>query len=230
MRPSSGKRAHGLDSWRSSWTPQKRFPSSASQGLKVSVIVPNFRHARYLEERLGSIFDQTLRPHEIILLDDASPMKAGDRAGWPRCAVPMQIVVNEQNSGSTFRQWIKGLSLATGDLIWFAESDDSAHPLFSSGSRRISDPEVVLAYCQSALIGPTARNWLTTFVHTDDIPPYAGAAVISAGSAEEAELALSQKKRSPTQAPSFSPAPEARFRAEELVSSGSPATGSSTRC
>ena len=41
--------------------------------LKVSVIVPNFRHARFLEQRLQSIFTQTVRPHEIIFLDNASP-------------------------------------------------------------------------------------------------------------------------------------------------------------
>jgi hypothetical protein len=29
-----------------------------------------------------------------------------------------------------FRQWIKGLELARNDLIWIAETDDSAHPDF----------------------------------------------------------------------------------------------------
>ena len=40
--------------------------------LSVSVVVPNYNYARYLELRLRTIFDQTLRPHEIIILDDAS--------------------------------------------------------------------------------------------------------------------------------------------------------------
>ena len=84
----------------------------------------------YLEERIESIIDQTLRPHEIIFLDDASPDDSVEiaRRLARRSTVPIQIVVNEQNNGSTFRQWLKGLSLATGDLVWIAESDDSAHP------------------------------------------------------------------------------------------------------
>ncbi len=59
--------------------------------LKVSVIVPNYRHEPYLEERLRSIFDQTIKPDEIIFLDDASPDESVAIApGWllnhpPRC-------------------------------------------------------------------------------------------------------------------------------------------------
>ena len=43
-----------------------------ARSLKVLVIVPNFNHARFLEQRLRSIFEQTLPPHEIIFLDNAS--------------------------------------------------------------------------------------------------------------------------------------------------------------
>lgn len=38
----------------------------------VSVIVPNFCHAPYLEERIESILAQTYRDFELILLDDCS--------------------------------------------------------------------------------------------------------------------------------------------------------------
>ena len=44
--------------------------------------------------------------------------------------MPFHVVVNETNSGSTFRQWLKGIALATGDLIWIAESDDACRPEF----------------------------------------------------------------------------------------------------
>src|SRR5216110_1203762 len=44
----------------------------AGRAPAVSIIVPNYNHARYLPERLSSIFNQTFRDFEVILLDDAS--------------------------------------------------------------------------------------------------------------------------------------------------------------
>ena len=39
---------------------------------RVSVIVPNYNHARFLDERIGSVLAQTYRDFELILLDDLS--------------------------------------------------------------------------------------------------------------------------------------------------------------
>ena len=172
-----------------------------SPGLKVSVIVPNYRHADYLEERLKSIFDQTLLPHEIIFLDDASPDQSLEvaRRIARKSPVPFRIVVNEKNNGSTFRQWLKGLSLVTGDLVWIAESDDSAHPLFLERLvPEFSDQEVVLAYCQSALIASRGERLAEDFLgHTDDISTAHWRGRFSAPAAAEVEFALSQKNTIP---------------------------------
>ncbi len=172
-----------------------------SQQLKVSVIVPNFRHARYLEERLQSIINQSSPPYEIIFLDDASPDDSVEvaRLFARDSPVPIQIVVNEKNNGSTFRQWLKGLSLATGDLVWIAESDDSAHPLFLERMvPEFFDPDVALACCQSALIGARGERLADDFLaHTDDICTTHWRGHFSAIAAEEVEFALSQKNTIP---------------------------------
>ncbi len=172
-----------------------------SPDLEVSVIVPNYRHAQYLEERLESILNQTLRPHEIIFLDDASPDQSLEvaRRFAGTSPVPFRIVANEKNSGSTFQQWLKGFSLATGDLVWIAESDDSAHPLFLERLvPEFSDQEVSLAYCQSALIGSRGERLADDFLaHTDDICTAHWRSRFSVPAAEEVEFALSQKNTIP---------------------------------
>jgi glycosyltransferase involved in cell wall biosynthesis len=169
--------------------------------LAVSVIVPNYCHARYLEDRLQSIFAQTLQPHEIIVLDDASTddSVAVARELAQRSSVPLRIVVNDQNSGSTFRQWIKGLTLACGDLVWIAESDDSCDPEFLERLvPEFYDPEVVLAYSQSALIGPEGEMISPDFLdHTNDISTTRWRSRYCVAGAEEVELALSQKNTIP---------------------------------
>ncbi|QEH34267.1 Capsular glucan synthase [Aquisphaera giovannonii] len=167
-----------------------------SAPLKVSVIVPNYRHARYLERRLRGIFNQTLRPHEIIFLDNASPDDSVEvaRRLAGESPVPMRIVVNEENNGSTFIQWMKGLSLATGDLVWIAEADDDCHPqLLERLVPGFYDPEVTLAYCQSAIIGPDDEVLEGDFLkYTDGLSPDRWRSPFCVPGNEEAELALSQ--------------------------------------
>ena len=94
---------------------------------KVSVIIPNYNHAQYLEQRIESVLNQTYEDFEVIVLDDCSPDDGASRAVIERYRENphvSHIVYNEQNSGSTFIQWQKGFSLAKGEIIWIAESDD----------------------------------------------------------------------------------------------------------
>ncbi|MBN8704505.1 MAG: glycosyltransferase family 2 protein [Bacteroidetes bacterium] len=93
----------------------------------VSVIIPNYNHANYLEKRLESIINQSFQDFELIILDDYSSDDSKSiiefYRGHPKIT---HIVYNEKNSGSTFRQWKKGIDLAVGKYIWIAESDDYA--------------------------------------------------------------------------------------------------------
>jgi len=129
-------------------TPER--PVAKNIGPLVSVIVPNYNHARFLIERLQSIARQTLRDLEIILLDDCSTDESLSiltefAAREPRA----HLVPNAKNSGSTFKQWRKGLAMARGKYIWIAESDDSAHPelLATLVARLEANPNAVLAAC-----------------------------------------------------------------------------------
>jgi len=65
-----------------------------------------------------------------------------------------EIVYNETNSGSTFKQWQKGLGMAKGELIWIAESDDWCENNFLEVlvAGMLKQPGCVLAYTQSCII------------------------------------------------------------------------------
>jgi hypothetical protein len=65
----------------------------------------------------------------------------------------LRVVVNTRNSGSVFRQWLKGAELATGDYVWIAEADDLSEPRFlETVMAAFADPAVVMSYCQSQQI------------------------------------------------------------------------------
>lgn len=98
---------------------------------KVSVIVPNYNHAIYLEQRIDSILYQTYQDFELILLDDCSTDNSREiLSKYTNHPKVSHIVFNETNSGSTFKQWNKGIELAQGEYIWIAESDDWAESTF----------------------------------------------------------------------------------------------------
>jgi glycosyltransferase involved in cell wall biosynthesis/GT2 family glycosyltransferase len=121
---------------RSSFHALAKVPISASAASlpAVSVIFPNYNHTKFLPERISSVLNQTMKPAEIIFLDDCSSDDSVEIARdlLTKSRIPHRIVVNEKNSGGVFRQWMKGLSLARYELVWVAETDDSVDRHFLS--------------------------------------------------------------------------------------------------
>lgn len=121
----------------------------------VSVIIPNYNHSGYLSERINSVMEQNFKNFEVILMDDLSTDGSKDillsYQGKPKIS---HIVINTENSGSTFKQWQKGLQLAKGKYIWIAESDDSASPIFLDKLVSIleSNEAISVAFCKSNII------------------------------------------------------------------------------
>lgn len=93
----------------------------------VSVIIPNYCHAKYLDQRIQTVLGQTFQNFEVIILDDASPDDGASKniiEKYRDNQHVSHILYSEVNSGSTFIQWNKGFELAKGEFIWIAESDD----------------------------------------------------------------------------------------------------------
>lgn len=97
----------------------------------LSIIIPNYNHSLYLDERIQSVLNQTFQDFEVIILDDCSTDNSREviekYKNNPRISC---VLFNKKNSGSTFIQWNKGFELAKGKYIWIAESDDVADSHF----------------------------------------------------------------------------------------------------
>ncbi|PGZ93592.1 glycosyl transferase [Bacillus pseudomycoides] len=126
---------------------------------KVSVIVPNYNYGRYLIERIESIVNQTYPIYELIFLDDCSSDGSVEifknfLVKDNRKHFKIKTLINTANSGSVYRQWIKGISLADGDYIWIAEADDLCSQIFLEKAMKgfYKNKDVVLSYVQSKLI------------------------------------------------------------------------------
>jgi glycosyltransferase involved in cell wall biosynthesis len=132
---------------------------------EVSVIIPNYNHAPYLKQRIDSIIQQTFQDIEVIILDDCSTDNSieiiEEYSHHPKVS---KIVFNDQNSGSTFIQWEKGIGLARGKWIWIAESDDWCEKTFLETFIPAFDDSknCSIAFCQTHAVGSDGKIILTS--------------------------------------------------------------------
>jgi glycosyltransferase involved in cell wall biosynthesis len=126
---------------------------------RVSVVVPNYNHARFLRRRIDSILAQTYQDFELVLLDDCSTDNSREILGEYTSDPRVTLHFNETNSGSTFKQWNKGVRMARGRYVWIAESDDYADPRFLETLVPVlaSDPAVQLVCCRSRRVDAAGR-------------------------------------------------------------------------
>ena len=120
--------------------------------MKVSVIIPNYNHGKYLRQRIDSVINQTYRDFEIIIIDDCSSDNSREIIEDYASRYPfISIFFNSSNSGSPFTQWDSGVNKAQGEFIWIAESDDFAEPLFLEKALSIIDKNenLGIVYCDS---------------------------------------------------------------------------------
>ncbi len=104
---------------------------------KVSVVIPNYNYANYIEKRIESIINQTYPIYELIILDDCSTddsvkviENVVNNLKKVKPDIMVKFVKNKKNSGCVFKQWQKAFELSTGDYLWIAEADDLCSKYF----------------------------------------------------------------------------------------------------
>lgn len=135
----------------------------------LSVIVPNYNYAHFLKRRLDSIISQTIKPSEIIFLDDCSTDNSLEIAEklLKSYGIAYTVITSETNNG-VFIQWLRGITLARYDYIWIAEADDSCEPdLLGKLLTQFNDSSVIISYCQSRIINKYNQN--SNRMHYNDI-------------------------------------------------------------
>ncbi|QIK51208.1 glycosyltransferase [Jeotgalibaca porci] len=90
---------------------------------KISIIIPVYNAAEYLDKNIQSILGQSYTNLELILVDDGSKDTSAEIMRKYQDLDSRVIALFQKNSGApTARNY--GLSIATGDYIQFVDSDD----------------------------------------------------------------------------------------------------------
>lgn len=91
--------------------------------MKLSVVIPVYKVEPYLERCVHSVFRQTFRDMEIIMVDDGSPDNSGALADRLAAEDARARVIHQENQGLSGAR-NTGLRAAQGDYVVFLDSDD----------------------------------------------------------------------------------------------------------
>lgn len=128
----------------------------------ISVILPNYNHAKHIKRAVDAILAQDAPPAEIIIVDDGSSDDSLAVIESLVQASPLiRLIKNETNQGVVAAQ-TRALSVATGSLVHLAAADDMILPgFYSLGIRMLAQyPAAGLFTGDSLLFDGTSGQYV----------------------------------------------------------------------
>jgi glycosyltransferase involved in cell wall biosynthesis len=131
---------------------------ASGDGPSISVVIPAYNSARWIDEAIQSVLAQSLPPREIVVVDDGSTDDTARRLEKYRGRV---VYIHQDNQGVAAAR-NRGIAGTTGEWVAFLDADDVWHPRkLECQVRAIADrPEL-------AMLGTGVRDWPGEF---GDVP------------------------------------------------------------
>lgn len=95
---------------------------ASSQQPLVTVIIPSYNHAQYIEQAIESVLNQTYPHIELIIVDDGSKDNSHEVIQRHVDGSRVRAVLNKENRGHVAIH--DGLDIANGEFVSFLPSDD----------------------------------------------------------------------------------------------------------
>ncbi|MGM9737050.1 MAG: glycosyltransferase family 2 protein [Candidatus Cryptobacteroides sp.] len=93
----------------------------------ISIIVPVYNSASFLDKCISSVVSQTSRDIEILLIDDGSTDGSGEICeSWSKIDSRINVIHQDNSGVSAARN--RGIEAARGEFIMFLDSDDAICP------------------------------------------------------------------------------------------------------
>lgn len=134
---------------------------------KISIVVPVFNIAGYVERCLKSILAQTYTNLEIVVVDDGSTDESGDVVDRLAAQEPRIKVIHKENGGVTSAR-ITGIRNASGQWIGFVDGDDEIEPdMFRHLLQNALTYQADISHCGYQMVFPDGR--IDYYYNTGDL-------------------------------------------------------------
>jgi len=104
----------------------------------VSVIIPCYNYGQYLDEAIQSVLDQSVKPHEIIVVSDG----AIDNSVEIARKYPVTII--EKKNGGLASARNAGIKVSTGTYVMSFDSDDIMRPDCIKEHLKLASPNTIV--------------------------------------------------------------------------------------
>ena len=94
---------------------------------QLSIIVPIYNKAKYIDACIQTILHQTFTDFELILINDGSTDNSAEKCKYYQNIDNRIVFLDQKNAGASMAR-NAGLELAKGNFIGFIDSDDTIEP------------------------------------------------------------------------------------------------------
>lgn len=140
----------------------------------LSVILSNYNHAQYLEGALEAILNQTYKPMEFIIIDDASTDDSVEIIETFKEKYPNIMLIKNKHNRGLVANGKELLRLAQGDYVYWSASDDMILPGFFEKSMNLlsQHPQAGLSWVDTIFINERDQKIGEDRLQLSSVPTY----------------------------------------------------------
>ncbi|MDP2041723.1 MAG: glycosyltransferase family A protein [Algoriphagus sp.] len=128
----------------------------------VSIVIPIYNQAQFLEETFEAVINSTFKQVEIIIVDDGSTDGSSEVALKLKHKYPEKVsVIIQENSGPA-KARNEGIKIARGNYILPLDGDDLISSTYIANAVKVleENPEVKVVYSEAEKFGDKMGKWI----------------------------------------------------------------------
>lgn len=116
--------------------------------MRFSILIPVYNSEKYIEECLQSIFNQTIKDYQVVLVDDGSTDNSGKICDSYKSKYPETVKVIHQKNQGQLNSRCNAIEEADGEYCIFMDADDliveDALEILNTTLKKFNSPDMII--------------------------------------------------------------------------------------